>query len=175
MGNSELLGEFMDIGKLLSDLKGKVLDASHFDLLKHAYELQEQNIIQLKSNNDALRESNDLLKEKLSSYTKKIEDLEEENLNLSKTVRSQAESETENIVLSDNAMTILKKIIQQDVTDFYQNAIIDVLGMGRITTQAALDELSEKGLIDCMTARHGYGLHYHLTNKAKKALTGGVE
>ncbi len=164
----------MDIGKLLSDLKGKVLDASHFDLLRHAYDLQEQNIVQLKSNNAALKESNDLLKDKLSSYVKKIEDLEEENSKLTKQVISQSNSKSEKIVLSDSAIAVLKKIVQEDVTDFYQNAIIDVLGMGRIATQAALDELSEKGLIDCMSARPGYGLHYHLTSKAKKALTSVV-
>ena len=40
--------------QILAGLKDKVLDASHFDILRHAYELQNQNIEQLKTNNDAL-------------------------------------------------------------------------------------------------------------------------
>ena len=42
----------MDVIAILQTLKGKVLDATHFDMLKHAYELQDQNLKQLKTNND---------------------------------------------------------------------------------------------------------------------------
>ena len=69
----------MDISKILSDIKGKVLDAANFDLLMHAYDLQNENIKQLKNNNQALKENNDLLKEK-------VENLEEENQSLRKSV-----------------------------------------------------------------------------------------
>ena len=37
----------MDILGVLQTLKGKVLDATHFELLKHAYELQDENLKQL--------------------------------------------------------------------------------------------------------------------------------
>lgn len=51
----------MEITKILQTIKGKVLDATHFELLRNAYELQEKNITQLKSNNEALKESNVLI------------------------------------------------------------------------------------------------------------------
>ncbi len=38
----------MEITAILNEIKGKVLDATHFELLKHAYDLQNQNIHQLK-------------------------------------------------------------------------------------------------------------------------------
>ncbi|EHF7843799.1 hypothetical protein J3Y18_003593, partial [Salmonella enterica] len=59
-------------------VKGKVLDAAHFELLKHAYELQEHNISQLKTNNAALKESNELLKERSKGIEDKVEQLEDE-------------------------------------------------------------------------------------------------
>ena len=161
----------MDIGKLLSSLKGKVLDANHFELLKHAYDLQEQNIVQLKSNNAALKESNDILKEKTSNLAEEIDLIRKENERLSSLVKVQKEDGTpEKIVLSDNAISVLQRILHEDVTDFYQNAIVDVMEISRIETEAALDELSEKELISSMTVRSGYGRHYHLTKKAKQSL-----
>ncbi len=39
--------------KVLKDLKGKVLDAAKLELLLGAYEMQEANISQLKTNNNA--------------------------------------------------------------------------------------------------------------------------
>jgi hypothetical protein len=65
----------MDISKILSDIKGKALDAAHFDLLKHAYDLQNENIEQLKSNNQALKESNEFLEEKVKRLEKENESL----------------------------------------------------------------------------------------------------
>ena len=53
-----------DVLKILSDIKGKALDAVNFELLKRTYELQNKNIEQLKNNNEALKESINLLKEK---------------------------------------------------------------------------------------------------------------
>ena len=66
----------MDTLKILGDIKGKVLDAAHFDLLKHAYELQEKNIEQLKSNTEALKESNEQYKEKLYKLEQEIKKLQ---------------------------------------------------------------------------------------------------
>lgn len=52
----------VDIPAILANIKDKVLDATHFELLQHAYDLQNQNVEQLTRNNEALRESNELLK-----------------------------------------------------------------------------------------------------------------
>ena len=161
----------MDIGKLLSDLKGKVLDASHFDLLKHAYDLQEQNITQLKSNNAALKESNELFKEKSQRDAEETKNLKREVTRLSELASDSEELNNSNlIVLSDNAIKILQKIMREDVTEFYQNAMIETIDLGRIEAEAALDELSEKEIIRANSARPRYGLLYGLTAKGKKEL-----
>ena len=55
----------MDVLSVLNGIKGKVLDAANHDLLRRAYDLQNDNIEQLKSNNDALRESNSMHKERI--------------------------------------------------------------------------------------------------------------
>jgi len=65
----------VDITAILSGIKGKVLDAQHFDLLKHAYDLQNQNIEQLKSNNEALKEKAQLLSEKATLLLRENEAL----------------------------------------------------------------------------------------------------
>ena len=68
----------MDIVQLLTLIKGKVLDATNFELLKNAYELQKQNNDQLKENNDALKESNSLFKEKLAHLENEKNELREQ-------------------------------------------------------------------------------------------------
>ena len=65
----------MDVIGVLSSVKDKVLDAAHHDLLKGAYELQNENITQLRSNNEALKESNILLQEKVTEQKKEIKRL----------------------------------------------------------------------------------------------------
>jgi len=65
----------MDITAILSSVKGKVLDVHHFDLLKHAYELQNENIEQLKTNNEALKEKLQLLKEEAALLSRENETL----------------------------------------------------------------------------------------------------
>lgn len=161
----------MDILKILDGIKGKVLDAAHFELLKHAYELQESNISQLKTNNAAIKESNELLKEHSKKIEEKAEQLEDELYHLKKQLKQQTKTENDVVQLSENATKIIRKIISEDITDFYQNAIIDAMGISKIAVEAALDELIENGLIEAYSARRGYGLHYHLTSKAKKALS----
>lgn len=161
----------MDILKILDGVKGKVLDAAHFELLKHAYELQEHNISQLKTNNAALKESNELLKERSKGIEDKVEQLEEELCQVKKQLKKQVVEDDEVIKLSENATKIMSRIMNEDVTDFYQNAMIDAMDISKISVEAALDELSEYGLIEAYSVRPGYGLHYHLTRKAKKAIS----
>ena len=48
-------------------IKGKVLDAANFEILKSAYEMQEKNIEQLKTSNEALKDNNQALNEKFDS------------------------------------------------------------------------------------------------------------
>ena len=71
-----------DVGAILQGLKGKALDVKDVELLKHAYELQDQNLKQLKTNNDALHENVGLMREKTERMQQEIERLTTENRQL---------------------------------------------------------------------------------------------
>ncbi|MBU8920744.1 MAG: hypothetical protein KOO63_02680 [Bacteroidales bacterium] len=158
----------MDIGKILGDIKGKVLDSQHFDLLRHAYDLQEQNLEQFRQNNAALRESRDLLKEK-------NERLEVENSQLAKKVndlgqllpKQDATAGIED--LSEIALSILKVFHAQDKTRLDEYDIFDLIEVSKIKGKSGLDELSSEEYIRFSSAGPR-GLDYYLTEKARKLL-----
>jgi len=156
----------MDIINILGTIKGKVLDASHFDLLKHAYELQHQDIVQLKDNNDALRESNELLKQK-------IKELNDENTILKETIKKY-----KNIIkllpqtsLIDNfseiAVNILELYISNDTTELWEKFIMRTLPFSEIQVQAGLDELCRAELISSYSFDPSHGREYSLTEKGR--------
>ena len=72
----------MDILGILTGIKGKVLDAAHFDLLHSAYDLQNQNIELLKNNNEAITENNQLLRDGSDKLETEIGRLKAENAGL---------------------------------------------------------------------------------------------
>jgi DNA-binding transcriptional ArsR family regulator len=63
---------------ILGSLKGKVLDVHHIELLKDAYEKQDENIKQLKLNNEAIREQSELIKGQLQDRDARIREFEQE-------------------------------------------------------------------------------------------------
>jgi predicted nuclease with TOPRIM domain len=162
----------MDISKILGEIKGKALDAAHFDLLKHAYDLQNENIEQLKSNNEALKESNQLLLDKL-------ERLEKENELLRKSVeclKQQVVQSSDTFHaggLTEVARDVLRLYVQQDTTDLFDGDIIGALAHSRIHVEAALDELRKGGILDIGGRALDGGKSYLLTGKGKKYLTQG--
>ncbi len=156
----------MDIGKILSEIKGKVLDAAHFELLESAYELQNQNIEQLKENNSAIKEKSALLQEKATHLEKennelkaRVEDLESQLANHS--------GQTEAIKLSEVAVAILRVCIERDITDFYSENMITVISFTRMQTEAAIEELEEKGLV-ALASVGPDGSNYYVTSEGKK-------
>jgi len=157
----------MDIIKILSDVKGKALDAVHFELLKSAYELQNQNIEQLKNNNEALKESFSLLREKTKrlekenyEYKKFIEAFKREN-----TSKKDISSPT----LTEVANAILSECLKDDETEFVAENMIARLQYSKIQIKAALDELSKHKLIQISAVSwRGGGTHYYLTSKGKQ-------
>ena len=56
----------MDAISLLNGVKNKVLDATNYELLKHNYELQNQNIEQLKTAKELSEKSNEHLQEEVT-------------------------------------------------------------------------------------------------------------
>ena len=156
----------MDIVKILSDLKGKVLDATHFELLQSAYELQNENITQLKENNEAIKETNGFLNEKIERLNSEKIDLQSTVEHLEAKLASiPAEGE---VGLSATAIDILRKCIEQDITDFDLNRIIPQLSYSRLQTEAAIDELEEKDLIQLGSVGMDSGPNYYITPEGKK-------
>lgn len=153
----------MDVLKTLAQIKGKVLDAAHFELLAHAYELQDQNINQLKINNEALKESNQL-------YKDKIERFETDLLNAKQRIEKYEQhlnkltTNTNKLELSDVANSILILFYKCDVRSLFFIDIVQGANSSEIRTQAALDELYKAGLINCGAAQSRLkGANYCLT------------
>jgi len=161
----------MDIIQILSTIKGKVLDAANFELLKTAYGLQNQNIEQLKNNNTALKESNDLLKEKINSLNKDNSTLKERVLILEDELRLKKE-DSRSQGLSEVALAILGKCIKHDVTEFNDESMLGSLSpYSRIQVESAIDELEKLQLIYARSIMGGFGegTDYSLTAEGKKA------
>lgn len=160
----------MDITSILQGIKGKVLDAAHFDLLKHAYELQEQNINQLKSNNEAIKESNLLIQEKNKHISGEMVALESRIQELEEALAKAQVPETALNEPSSVALAVLGKFKERDVTDMYQHQIAHLLPHTNIEVESALDELSELELISFGSVSYENGVNYYLTGKGKKFL-----
>jgi len=159
----------MDVISILSGVKNKVLDAKNYDLLKHAYDLQNQNIEQLKNNNEALKESNKLLQERVNQ-------LKDENDSLIKSVNeltqrlSQLENDRTPAGLSKVALAILDLYRQRDTTDLWKEGeIISALNFGKIQIECGIDELRNAKMI-AQSMAGTYDIRYSLTVKGKKYL-----
>jgi DNA-binding PadR family transcriptional regulator len=156
----------MDIINILDTVKGKVLDASHLDLLKHAYELQNQNILQLKDSIDALRESNELLKQK-------IKELYDENKTLKETIKKY-NNKTKPLPqtsliddFSEIAVNILELFNSNDTTELWEKFIIRALPFSEKQVKKGLDELCSAGLIASYSYDPSHGKEYSLTEKGR--------
>ncbi|MGH8427648.1 MAG: hypothetical protein ACRES7_06670 [Gammaproteobacteria bacterium] len=157
----------MDIIPILQGIKGKVLDAAHFEMLKHAYELQEENIRQLKNNNEALKESNILIREKLDKSEEDKVALEQalaaanaENDRL----RPRDENEGQ---VSEVACAVLLLFKDADATNLYQEQIVKNLQYSRIQVESAIEELCSVNLLDFAGVHGNYGVNYYLTKEGK--------
>ncbi len=151
----------MDILSILSGLKGKVLDAAHFELLQSAYELQSQNISQLKENNAAIKESNVLLTDKIKQLTNENKELQDKLENLKSRI-PQADNEVSNI-----AMALLKKCSEIDATDFYVDQMIDLIPYTKMQFEAAIEELEEIKYLE-FSINDQSGDNYRITRDGKK-------
>lgn len=151
----------MDILSILSGLKGKVLDAAHFELLQSAYELQSQNISQLKENNEAIKESNALLNDKIQQLTKENEELQGNIYNLKSQI-PQAENEISNV-----ALALLNKCVEIDATDFYVDEMASHIPCTKMEFEAAIEELEEIKFLE-FSINDPSGDNYIITRNGKK-------
>jgi len=156
----------MDIKKILGTIKGKVIDDSHFDLLKNAYEQQDRDIVQLKNNNEALGESNELFKQKLIKLTDENTILKE-SINKCKHIIKLLPQTSLIDDFSEIAVNILELYISNDTTELWEKFIMRTLPFSEIQVQAGLDELSRAELISSYSFDPSHGKEYSLTEKGR--------
>ena len=154
---------------ILTETKGKILDAAKFDLLKGNYELQNQTICQLKEHNEALQARNESLNSEVADQKMKIKTLEEqlsELRNNAKTLEREASQQN----LSEVANNILALYLELDQTELYAEQIIRDISHSRIAVESAIDELCDEGYIESSYGNIEMGIKYLLTPKGKKAI-----
>jgi len=152
----------MDVIKILAEVKDKVLDAAHYQLLESAYNLQEETITQLKSNNEALKENRQLQAEKTTQ-------LEAENVELKAAIElleNQMPSTVEG-ELSHVAEGIIAKLFEDDLVNFSNAGLPQALGYNKIAVELALEELEKQGLIR-LGSVDPQGSNYYLTTSGKQ-------
>jgi hypothetical protein len=133
----------VDAIKILGDLKGKVLDALHFDLLRQAYELQSQNIEQLKENNAVLRERSDLLKDKSEALLEEITRLKAKVADLEARVPGDARKyEPKGL-----ALKILQSYKKTDSSSLEDRFLLRSISCGRVELEVALRELEDEDFL----------------------------
>jgi chromosome segregation ATPase len=128
----------MEFSKILSEIKGKVLDAAHFDLLRHAYELQDENLKQLKSNNEALRENKEQLKEKISMLEQKIAELKKRIDYYQDQLKNFLAQEYE---MSEVANAILNLYLEHDETVLNIKRYYSLMPFSKIQVETGIEEL----------------------------------
>ena len=135
----------MSFTKVIGSIKGKVLDAAHFEILKSAYELQEENIKQLQINNK-------LLEDKVTKLEEENKDFKEANQELSETISELQQklygfaSDTGGVELSEVAHDILNVYKQHDETLLFDEFVASELSYSKIQVKAGFDELNTAGL-----------------------------
>ena len=72
--------------------------------------------------------------------------------------------------LSSKSVAVFRKIVEMDNAYFYKNTLINIMKQGHILTEAALDELQDKGFIHLHSLSRSYGIKYRLTSNAKSVL-----
>ncbi len=156
----------MDIIKMLSGIKGKVLDAAHFELLKQTYDLQNQNIAQLKENNLLLQKKAKRIEKDNKSLKSSLEEL-----------RKQIPSPSDSSCLSnlsDVARDILKLYLSRDLTHMFNTDMASLLPHSQIQIEAAIDELMKANILRLGGALINRGTMYYLTDSGTKYLAKGL-
>ncbi len=75
------------------------------------------------------------------------------------------------VSLSPTSIAVLRAAIELDNIYFYKNTLIKIMKQGKLVTEAALDELQDKGFIHLNSMSRQYGIQYQLTEKTKSLLT----
>ena len=131
----------MDAISLLNGVKNKVLDAKNYELLKHTYDLQNQNIEQLKTSNEGFREDNERLREEVNGLKGENESLKQTVAQLTQRV-SKLNGGGVPSGLPEVAVAILDLYHRLDKTELYKESqIFQNLDFTKIKVESAIDEL----------------------------------
>ncbi len=160
----------MDIAGILGGLKDKVLDAAHFELLKNAYQLQEQNIDQLKSNNEAHKERVNLLHEKIEHLEKERDELAAEAGRLRQELTAVQPAADDGGAVSDEAAAVLVVYATKDATTLDDNVILQAVEFGNIELEAAISELVARDVLRLGSIAMGGAARYSLTDQGTQLL-----
>jgi predicted nuclease with TOPRIM domain len=135
------------------------------------YDLQNENLEQLKHNNDALKESNGLLQEQVSGLRKENESLKKQVGELSQKV-AQIDDSNASSSFSEAADALLGFYHQEDTTDLWKDDIISALcdHFGTIQIESAIDELKSAKMISLASVSLEGNMRYSLTVQGKKSL-----
>jgi len=145
---------------------GKVLDVARMDLLKHTYKLQEDNIGQLKTNNEALKDSNELLKEKNVELKNEVATLRTNLEEARQAIRDDAEPE-----LSEIELKLLKFFGNNDGDVFASDRLRPRGGFKeqKAVLEHALTNLSHLGFLDVVPT-FGDETPYAIAHKGREFL-----
>lgn len=150
-----------DIFNVFKELRQKGIDANQVDLLKSAYEHQNLNLEQLKENNSALRESNDLFKTKIAKLEIDSISLQEEILALKKKIPIGQKTD-----LSEGSLDVLNVLNENDIVEFYESDMTSLLQKGKVFAQTAMGELRNNNfIIQSKTITDARGTGYRVTQE----------
>ena len=144
----------MGIGEILNGFKGKALDLKDIELIKHTYELQEEN-------NKQLKENNELLKEKVAQLEAQIVNLVTENTKFKKQT-TKAPKRLPAPKLNDLSVCILQCLAKRDGNRVSENTISETCEKNPTKLRHALKELERGKFIVQSYDFRGYYSILHL-------------
>ena|ERR1043166_2645533 len=160
----------MDIIGMLTGLKDKVLDAAHYEILRAAYELQNDSIDQLKTNNEALRESNGLLRERATALETELKAVRHELLQ----AKLHAPVAPSDYKPKGVAQAILKCYQKSGKTTHYDTEFKREIKCSDIELSAAIRELRESKIIES-PGGDSNGTSYRLERAGEQLIIRGID
>ena len=151
---------------ILAGLKGKVLDAINYERLKAAFELQNDNIEQLKTNNATIRERDEFHKQKIASLETELSTLRARLT----TVEKQSPPVPPAYEPSGVAAHILELYKKYQKVDLREKFIQASLKLSDLQMSAALRELQSNGMLKGTSIIRSVegGANYRLTERGEK-------
>jgi FtsZ-binding cell division protein ZapB len=134
----------MDYSAILAGLKDKMLDLKHIEILRHAFNLQNETIQQLKTSNETFRDRNDFLKEQVTTLQGEVKMLQGKIETLQKSLPTESEYHPQGF-----ALRIMLLYKDAGKTECYEGEMHRKLQCSDIELSVALRELSDNHILRC--------------------------